>query len=168
MLCTRFAIWGMGALIALLPGCSFIFVERAPPDHEQRASFVCTSSYVAPILDTVVVGLQAAALVAQARGTAEEEASTEARLMQAAFGIVAAASAIHGYSRVPECQEARIALDARVAKEQQALQAYRALKLSAPPVMSPPPTMAPPGPSLEAPSGSHDQQETLPLETPAP
>lgn len=126
-----------------LSGCSFVFVEGPPADHETRATFGCSASYVSPILDTVYAGLQALA-IATAQGAADdataERLSSEEMAVQVGFGAVAVASAIYGFSTVGTCQQARAALTGRVMREQQALEAYRRAMLFRPP----PPAPAPP------------------------
>jgi hypothetical protein len=41
-------------MLALLPACSFAFVDRAPPDYALRSEVSCTTSRVAPVADLVV------------------------------------------------------------------------------------------------------------------
>ena len=39
--------------LALLSGCSFVFVSGPPAHHEQLPYVSCTESRVAPVLDTI-------------------------------------------------------------------------------------------------------------------
>ena len=74
-------------------GCSFIFVERPPPDHAERATFGCTFGYTAPILDAVFTGLQTLSLASLPRVEEDEKPSSEALAVQVGVAVVAAASA---------------------------------------------------------------------------
>ena len=46
--------------LALLSGCSFVFVSGPPPQHEQLPYFSCSESRVFPILDTIFAVLEGA------------------------------------------------------------------------------------------------------------
>ncbi len=152
----------MVCLAALVPwagGCSLIFVEPTPRDHEQRATVLCTSNYTAPVLDSVLTGLLAVSVLSQAgaEGDEDERLSGGALVAPAAFGILTAASAIYGYATVPQCREAREELTVRVQQEQQALQRYRRAKLSQPaaPAQLPPAPPTPEAPTESDPDAVH-------------
>jgi len=123
----------------LQSGCSVIFVERAPANYADRPSFRCTTSHVAPIIDSVFSGLQLLAL------SETDDKSAEFVATAATMTGVYVASAVYGYWRVSECREAQASLAARVRDEHEQLQRYREFKLTPPPLLQapPPPANAP-------------------------
>ena len=50
------------AVVAILPGCSLIFVDGPPEGHEQMA-FDCTESPILPVLDLATAGLSVAGAI---------------------------------------------------------------------------------------------------------
>jgi hypothetical protein len=167
------AAWLAVAAVLAGPGCSFLFSEGAPQNHEALESFSCGESYAPPILDTVASGL----LAIEAGVTATNKSSTIAMkapvdqsserhtlnvdiAVQAAFATIAAASAIYGYHAVGDCRGAR---DARLALVNRA----RLLPppYGVPPIGEPPPVWPPlpPAPYAPAPPGV-----TPPPVTPSP
>ena len=115
-------------LLPPLSGCSLLFVESPPPSHHQRLRyFDCTSSRLAPIVDTVVATSYGLTGVAMAAYAADDEVRGDAVPMvllplgvAALFGV----SAAHGFSTTSDCEDAK----ARFASE----------------VLSTPPPKAPP------------------------
>ena len=53
----RYPLAALAAAAAVQTACSFVFIERAPTKHKQMQAFDCTSSVVAPVLDTIWAGL---------------------------------------------------------------------------------------------------------------
>jgi hypothetical protein len=105
----------------LVSGCSFLFVTEAPAGHARLTSFECTTSKLAPVLDTVgAVAYGAEAAVFAASRDSSGGSSTETAM--AAFGIAALAtvSAVHGYRATSQCAQAKDDLQARSAGRQPA------------------------------------------------
>lgn len=100
-----------------LSGCSFVFVSGPPSNHAQLASFSCSESRVAPVLDTIMAVLQALNFVYAAsiddqqwddnydgdppigRGTVIP--------LYAAAALLATGSAYYGYKRTGDCRDAK-------------------------------------------------------------
>jgi hypothetical protein len=105
---------GLAVLLALAgpaSGCSFLFVTRPPPPAERGRNFDCTSSNVAPVIDTLIAGWQVIRTVIAL--SAPESAYTNAPLSRGAdigvgIGLLGlfAASAGTGYNATSECREA--------------------------------------------------------------
>ena len=111
--------------LACLPvsGCSWVFVQKPPPGPIQAAPpLECTSSVVAPVLDTVwaadaaIVGLTLAIMSIHEQSTcsASSPCSPEGNSMRfwyTATGVLAAAaaepvgfSAAYGYDKTSDCR----------------------------------------------------------------
>lgn len=92
--------------------CSFTFTRRPPPNHQQMASFDCTESRAAPVLDTIFTSYQVLR-VAAAMGAsdADYEGAALSRPVDIGFGLalgaLGLASAAYGYSATGECRRAR-------------------------------------------------------------
>jgi hypothetical protein len=102
------------ALAALTPsGCSWMFVDRPPPDYVRQPDFTCTDSYAVPGIDTATAAL-ALALAYDFGTTPISVYDTKTRndyaeatvTMLLATGIYAA-SAGSGFSRVSQCIAAK-------------------------------------------------------------
>lgn len=102
------------SLAASSAGCSFIFV-RPPPSVDagtiDSGSRRCTTSKVAPVLDTLFTGLQGARIVyaATASDKTYSESQPISRSTDIALGITMAAvflsSAVYGYVTTAKCSE---------------------------------------------------------------
>jgi len=104
------------SLLGGLPGCSFLFTTapKAAPSHtgstSQYESTKCTTSKAAPIVDTVIAGLEGVrtgiALAADKSDYASSPISKEADI---AFGLgflaLFSASAIYGFYVTGECSK---------------------------------------------------------------
>jgi hypothetical protein len=130
-------------------GCSFIFSEGPPPNHQRLPFFDCSTSYAPPVLDTVFGGLFALSAVSVV-GTSDTEwkrenpATETSRSSVIVVNVVMlgllGASAIYGYSKVGQC---------RPAKDQLML---RMMRPAAPQAWPPPPPGYPaPPPGYPAP-----------------
>lgn len=112
------------ALSAQLSGCSWVFVQKAPPGPvEAFPASACTSSAAGPIADTVLASLFAGgglALIIGAVGTPHQSdpyaatVSTAYRAVVAASGAILAGgsipwafSAAYGYTHTADCRELR-------------------------------------------------------------
>ncbi len=128
-------------LVAALPGCSFIFV-RPPPRHTEQlpatADIECTTSDVAPGIDTVLVGLIVLGFGAV---SVSDSSRTAALAPGIGYGALHGVSAVYGFAAIGKCADARAQQDQRLLKEvrrerRQALERARqerAAKASAPP-----------------------------------
>ena len=106
-----------GAITAaalLCTGCSFVFVKAPPADVDDVSPYTsrpCTSSKLAPVLDTVLAGGYAARAVAAAVIVDEkvyERAGVSRELdlgVAAALSTVFVASAVYGYSATASCTQ---------------------------------------------------------------
>jgi hypothetical protein len=137
----------IGAILALLwSGCSLGFVAGPPPEHAQVASFQCTDSKLAPILDSVFGGLFGLTFLAAASQSDEMWANdsnnsrlgsrTEVAVLYGSLAALEAASAYYGYITVRRCRAARREVEERVQSGLQRL----------PPNWPPGPPGAQPGP----------------------
>ena len=73
--------WVVLCLMVPLTGCSWVFVEAPPPQHERMNYFDCTSGRGAPILDTIFAAGNAVSAIALA--AAGGDSSTQSGLMPA-------------------------------------------------------------------------------------
>jgi hypothetical protein len=98
-----------------LTGCSFLFVD-APPEHPERHSrrseMPCTSSKVAPIIDTVLAGYEAvrtATAVAASDSDYDGIPISREADIGLALGFLAlfGASAAYGYVVTGQCTDAK-------------------------------------------------------------
>lgn len=102
--------------LPLCSGCSFLFTQRPPDNHEQLVYFDCTSSGAAPasdVLSTVLYGLTAV--------SAARDYDTTTQRVGVGFGVVAAvtaASAIYGFVSNGSCSDAKAALEQRLVRMQ--------------------------------------------------
>lgn len=103
-----------GALaIAMSGGCSFVFVQSPPKNHEGLAHFNCTNSSVAPILDATLGGVAFLGLVGDAADNGLADGAAEGLVLVG--GI--AASAVYGFVKVRQCKAAETRLAARLQQE---------------------------------------------------
>ena len=119
------------AVFLALSGCSFAFVSGPPPDHARLSYFDCTTSRLAPVLDTVLTGLMALNVLTLAAASDADWASSNhcnqgdpncpvlsrngAMIIDGALGVAGAAGMIYGFSKTGACREA---------KHEQALRGY--------------------------------------------
>ena len=100
-------------VLALLSGCSFVFVSKPPPNHAQLSHVECTSSRVVPILDIVWTALQTVNLLAAASmddQEFEDDYKVDRKLAMAAYATFAAAGGAgiyYGWTRTSQCREAK-------------------------------------------------------------
>lgn len=110
-------------LTVLSSGCSFMFVDKAPPQHEQMPYFECTSDKGWPRTDLVggviagVLGLTFVAASAAFSGwgkpSSEEEDAQLIGLPLLSSALLLSSSYV-GYQRVEECRQAKEALIGRI------------------------------------------------------
>ena len=94
---------------SLVPGCSLMFAKGPPAGHEQLPAFPCTTSYAAPVVDTLWGGLAGVNVL----GQLAFEQGGEAVGTGLVFLGLAGASAIYGYSKVGQCRDAQAELKLR-------------------------------------------------------
>ena len=105
-------------------GCSFVFVEAPPPQHQKMPVFDCTDSRVVPILDTLWTALQTGNLVLAATVSDQKwedqfkgdpPFSRHAAIgVYAVFAALGAAGMVHGFTTVEKCRDAKTELILRV------------------------------------------------------
>jgi hypothetical protein len=102
-------------LIGLIPatatGCSFLFVNGPPADHDRLPYFTCTQSNAVPALDLIWAGLNglgAAAALSADEGTYENQG--QAVFVGLGWVVISGLSARHGFVRAQECRAATIQL----------------------------------------------------------
>jgi hypothetical protein len=145
--------------LMLAPGCSFIFSERAPGDHRERATFLCGESIAPPILDTVGVGvfgftalglqLGKEKAVADAQNMGKDPVQTRHDINVStgvflAFTAIDMASAIYGSHAVADCRRAQETRAAEVARARWLPPPYGVAPYGEPPPLWPPPLAQPP------------------------
>jgi hypothetical protein len=111
-----------------LPGCSFVFLEAAPPapatPEEARRPVHCTTSVAAPVIDTVLAGFEVVRTgVALGAGEHAYDDYPVSRGADVGVGLALTAlftaSAIYGFVGTHACDDARTAQRAAVAQEQE-------------------------------------------------
>jgi len=96
-----------------ISGCSFIFSEGPPPNHQRLPYFDCSTSYAPPVLDTIWGGLNGLGAIAAMGSSDEEWKADQGSDRSTVIGVglvwlaVSGASAIYGYSKVGQCREAK-------------------------------------------------------------
>jgi hypothetical protein len=98
-------------------GCSFLFVHGPPKNHEQLQYFDCSTSNVAPVLDTIF-GASAVLTVAGAAADSAEFSNLGSQktaiAVYAGEAALFAASAVYGYAKTSDCRAAQAAMLARM------------------------------------------------------
>jgi hypothetical protein len=96
----------VAVVLLLLPGCSWIFVDRLPENHGSRREYNCTTSSAAPVVDTILTAtnLGSSLYVAGQDNVKNREAAVTLGLTVA---VVWASSAVYGYRATSECREAK-------------------------------------------------------------
>jgi len=84
------------ALAAGAGGCSFLFSEGPPRDHDTRAFFDCSEGMAPPILDSVATGLGILDVFGTATASPRPDNAGTAVAVQASLAVLAAGSAIYG------------------------------------------------------------------------
>jgi hypothetical protein len=88
-----------------LSGCSWIFVQPIAPRYERSERLDCTTNRAAPVIDTIltVTNLASAAYVAGQDNVTNKGTSVTLGLLVGAMWL---SSAIYGYSKTSECEDA--------------------------------------------------------------
>jgi hypothetical protein len=91
-------------LLVLLPSCSYLLVEPLPENYKSRRRIRCTTSRVAPVLDTVFTLTNTAGViyVASQDNVKNKENSVLLGLSVAAIWAI---SAVYGYKATDACEE---------------------------------------------------------------
>ena len=111
-------VWLSALLVAItgaLPGCSFLFVSPPPKGAGEFASFEpvkCTTSKAAPVVDTVIAGLEAVRTgIALAASDSDYNGVPISRGTDIGLGLglfaLYGASAAYGYVVTGNCKDAR-------------------------------------------------------------
>jgi hypothetical protein len=103
--------------LALLSGCSFVFVSGPPAHHEQLPYFSCSESRIAPVLDTIFAVLQGANFLLAASVSDERWADnydgdppiarSTAIPLYAIGALLGVGGAYYGFSRTAACRDAK-------------------------------------------------------------
>jgi hypothetical protein len=116
-------------------GCSFLFVDAPPRDHASRRYFDCTSSYLAPGVDTTLGGLLSLGVIgSMSDSSTDNQAIVEGTIVAGA----ALASATYGFLRASHCRDAKQALAERLLEPPPALPAPGPFPTSPAPAAPPP------------------------------
>ncbi len=112
----------LGVLVAMLGlasiGCSALFAQGPPPNHEQAPPFDCTSGYGLPIADTGLTILGGGVTFLVLAGPSVDAGGGSKKLLAASvlslpFFFLPLASTIYGYRTVGRCRDAERAQAAR-------------------------------------------------------
>jgi hypothetical protein len=168
-------------VLALLSGCSFVFVSGPPPQHEQLPYFSCTESRVAPVLDTIFAVLQGANFILASSSTDEQWADNfngdppisraSSIPLYAVATLLGIGGAYYGYTRTAACRDARAQAMGRTNRNFGQPQTWPPPGPYAPPPQGPyPPTTMPypPGPSISPPGAPPGAPPEPPPSAPAP
>jgi len=117
------------AVFLALSGCSFAFVTGPPPNHAQLSYFDCTTSRLAPVLDTALTALMLLDVISLGATSDNDWARTNscnvgdpncpvisrhgAMLLDGALGVAGAAGMAFGWSRTSQCRSAKAEQAAR-------------------------------------------------------
>ena len=132
------ALLAVVALGALDGGCSFVFMDTVPSDHEKMAYFDCTSTYGLAVADGMFAlsgAIGAGTTLSQSKQDFANKNNGASRNAAAGVDLVLAgvtlASGIYGAVQATRCDHAKEELKARI--------------FFAPPLRPPPPTLVVPG-----------------------
>jgi hypothetical protein len=92
-----------------LHGCSYLFVTTVPENHRRDDAVECTTSRVAPIVDTVMAASHLAGFVyLESRSFPDQDRQqvTLLSVSELAGLLIYGASAVHGYLATADCAEA--------------------------------------------------------------
>lgn len=151
----------VGAVIfanLLQSGCSFMFVKGPSAKHAEKASFECSESNAAPVIDAIsaavnVLGTTLAAID-------DQLVDREQVNVNLTWAAVSGISAIYGFRKVSQCNDAKRLRDERYESERKPASA----SVSAPAASGDAPA---PGPVAPAASGIAPVR-TAPAAAPAP
>jgi type IV secretory pathway VirB10-like protein len=150
----------IGAMIAALvlhSGCSFLFVKGPPANHAEVASFDCSDSNAWPVVDLLWAGLNGLG-AASAAGDQEIENRDQVVGVGVAWLVVSGISAIYGFNKVSQCN------DAKRKRNQQ----YESYRMAAPaPMPAPAAPVGAPAPGTAAPAAA-PSPAAAPAPAPAP
>ncbi len=152
--------------LASLPfsGCSWLFVQPLPANYERGDTITCTTNRAAPVIDTLftLTNVGSAVYVSSENNVTNKGTAVTAGLLVGALWL---SSAIYGYSKTSECQEA-VDDDAPAPHYRRPIVRRRAPPPSyappaAPPAESPAPsvTVEPPAAPPTAPASAPAQQQ---------
>ena len=111
----HFPVLALVTLLATSPGCSLIFVDGPPTQHQRLTSFDCTSSNLAPLIDMLVGGAEGLAVLGSIN-TASAYRNDSDVIAPAITAAAFVASGMIGLRRVSSCKEATTELALRAAE----------------------------------------------------
>jgi hypothetical protein len=98
--------------LTLQSGCSFLFVKGPPAHHAEMATFDCSESNAWPVVDAVWAALNGLG-AASAAGDDQNPQQDQIVAVGIAWLAVSGISAIYGFSKVSECNDAKRQRDER-------------------------------------------------------
>ncbi len=105
------------SLVSLLSGCSFMFAQRPPPDHERRVYFDCPSDDAAPTADVaaaVLTGLVTANALVDDPDSPGNDVRGDVAWIFGTTAALATASAVYGFITTSNCGWAKEQLQQRL------------------------------------------------------
>ncbi len=173
----RSSIWRCVGLVAVVvgggvnAGCSFVFMETVPSDHEKMPYFDCTSTYGLAVADGAFAlsgAIGAGTTLSQSKQDFANKNNGASRNAAAGVDLVLAgvtlASGIYGAVQATRCDSAKEQLKARIVFAPP----LRPPPANLPPKLPAPPPPAPPGAGAGAPPPAPVVPEAPPPPAPAP
>jgi hypothetical protein len=89
-------------VLLLLPGCSWLFVDRLPEDRHSHRDYDCTTSRTAPVVDTILTATNVASAIYVAN---QDNVKNKGPAVMLGLSVAAiwASSAVYGYRATSEC-----------------------------------------------------------------
>jgi hypothetical protein len=110
-------VLGVAVALGFGPGCSILFVDGPPPEHERMRDFDCTTSRLAPAVDTVFAAAYGVSAAGAATGASSSKDRTETIGLMVGFAAVETVSAVIGFSRTNACAKAKEQLAQRTPEQ---------------------------------------------------
>ena len=166
-------LFGATALSFACGGCSFLFADPPPTNHEKMVYFDCTSTPGLEVADgvmTLIIGAGAVDTISTPEKKFERENDGGDRNTAAGIGFVTAAvlagSAVYGIVVTENCNDAKENLRQRIV-ERERRRARLPVAPAGPPALVTPPT-APPPPASTTPVVPSTRGDTAPPPPEAP
>jgi len=93
-------------VLLLLPGCSWLFVDRLPEDHHSHRDYDCTTSRTAPVVDTILTATNVASAIYVA-SLDNVKNKGPAVMLGLSVAAIWASSAVSGFHATSQCREAK-------------------------------------------------------------
>ena len=105
----RTRLFALTLCASLLQGCSFLFMDRAPPDRAKRERFSCTESSIAPVID----GLSTTIYAALTLLLIDDDAPPALSIAFGGRTLMSGASLAYGVDASSDCKAALAAAEER-------------------------------------------------------